>query len=171
MMFPGVVTALVVTLARFPGGPPLASASGRFFVENVDLEGKSSVRSHALFVTERQSRERRLLLQYGRDVAVAWAPDRDALAVVNHVGSTQTTLSVFVVEKGAAFRKVDVGDALYAAFPSLRGELTSYLHVHLELVQWRRGGAVECKLRASGGSGPDVSRRYVVGPDGQAKRL
>jgi hypothetical protein len=171
MMFPGVVTALVVTLARFPGGAPQASASGRFVVENVDLDGKSSQRSHALFVTERESKERRLLLQYARAVSVAWAPDRDAVAVVNHVGSTQTTLSIFLVEQGAAFRRVDVGDALYAAFPNLRGELTSYLHVHLELVQWRRGGSVECRLRASGGSGRDLSRRYAVGLDGQARQL
>jgi hypothetical protein len=171
MIFPGVVTALIVTLARFPGGAPQASASGRFLVENVDLEGKSSTRTHALFVTERRSKERRLLLQYGRDVSVAWAPDRDVLAVMNHLGSTQTTLSLFVVEQGGTFRKVDVGDALYAAFPNLRGELTSYLHVHLELVQWRHGGAVECKLRASGGSGKDVSRRYEVNVDGRAKRI
>lgn len=171
MMFPGVVTALVVTLARFPGGAPLASASGRFVVENVDLEARSASRSHALFVTERPSKARKLLLQYGREVRVAWAPDRDVLAVMNRVGSTQTTVAVFVLEQGGAFRKVDVGDTLYAAFPNLRGELTSYLHVHLEVVQWRRGGGLECRLRASGGSGPDLLRRYLVGLDGKARQL
>jgi hypothetical protein len=172
-MFASVVTALVLTLtvARYPGDGPKTSASGRFVVANVDLEQKSTTRSHALFVTERRTQARKLLLQYPRDVDVAWAPDRDALAVTSRVGSTQTTLALFTVEDGATFRKLDVTEALYAAFPSLRGELNQYLHVHLQLVRWRPGGAVECQLRASAGSGPNVARKYVVGLDGQAKRI
>lgn len=171
MTFSGVVAAIVFTVARFPGGGPLPSASGRLVVENVELEGKSAARAHALFVTDRATRERKLLLQYARSVAVAWAPDRDALAVMNRVGNTQSTLVIYTMEKGVNYRKTDVAEVLYAAFPNLRGELTSYLHVHLELVQWRRDGGLECRLRASGGSGPDVLRRYLVTRDGKAERL
>jgi hypothetical protein len=168
----GIVTALVVALARFPGGAPLASPSGRFVVENEDRNPDAAVRhAHALHLVERRTRERHLLLEYGREVAAAWAPDRDALAITNHVGSTQSTLLVVLVEPGGTLRQVDVGEALYAAFPSLRGELVSYLHVHLELVRWRRGGVVECRLRAYAGSGPELTRRYAVSTDGQAELL
>jgi hypothetical protein len=171
-MLAGVVTALVVAVAGFPGGAPLTSASGRFIVENEDRPPDAPARyQHALYVVERRTKERRLLLEYARALTAAWAPDRDALAVTNHVGSTQSTLTVFVLEPGGALRKLDAGEALYAAFPNLRGELVSYLHVHLELVQWQRGGVVECKLRAYAGTGPDLNRRYLVNVDGQAQVL
>jgi hypothetical protein len=169
-MYAGLLTALVLAVARYPGHAPLASASGRFVVANVELDQKTGRFPHALFVTERSSNARKLLLQYPREATVAWAPDRDALAVTTQVGSTQTTLTLFVVESGAAFRKLDVAEALYAAFPSLRGELSQYLHVHVELVAWHGGGAVDCQLRATAGNGPNISRRYAVTVDGQAKR-
>ena len=163
----GVVTALVVALARFPGGAPLASASGRFIVENEDRPPDAPARYlHALYVVEKRTKERRLLLEYARNVTAAWAPDRDAIAVTNHVGSTQSTLSVFLFDHDGTSRRLDAGEALYAAFPNLRGELVSYLHVHLELVQWHRGGVVECKLRAYAGAGKEITRRYLVNVDG-----
>jgi hypothetical protein len=168
-MIASLVSALVLTLARYPGDAPAPSASRRFVVESVSREQPSRAGNHyQLFVVELGSGARRPLLEYPRHVTVVWAPDREALAVTNEVGSTQTTLALFVLE-GDAFRKLDVGEALYASFPGLRGELSTYLHVHIELVTWRRDG-VECRLRASAGNGPKVSRRYVVGVDGKARR-
>ena len=169
-MIASLVSALVLTLARYPGDAPAPSASRRFVVENETREQPSRAGNHyQLFVVEQRSGARRPLLEYPRHVTVAWAPDREALAVTNELGSTQTTMALFVLE-GDAFRKLDVGEALYASFPGLRGELVPYLHVHLELVGWRRDG-VECRLRAYAGTGPNVSRRYVVGVDGKAKRV
>jgi hypothetical protein len=168
-MIASLLSALVLTLARYPGDGPVASASRRYVVENETREQPSRAGNHhQLFVVERGSGTRRPLLEYRRQVTVAWAPDREAIAVTNEVGSTQTTLALFVLE-GDGFRKLDVGEALYASFPGLRGELVPYLHVHLELVGWRRDG-VECRLRAYAGTGPNVTRRYVVGLDGKAKR-
>jgi hypothetical protein len=169
-MIAGLAVALVLGVAQYPGDAPLASASRRFTVANEDrAEASRAGNHHVLYVVERRSGARRPLLEYPRQVTVAWAPDREALAVTNHVGSTQTTLAVFVLE-GDAFRKVDVAEALFAAFPNLRGELAPYLHVHLELVGWRRDG-VECRLRAYAGQGPNLARRYAVSGDGRAKRL
>jgi hypothetical protein len=169
-MIASLVSALVLTLARYPGDGPVASASRRYVVENETREQASRAGNHhQLFVVERGSGTRSALLEYPRQVTVAWAPDREALAVTNEVGSTQTTMALFVLE-GRAFRKLDVGEALYTAFPGLRGELMSYLHVHIELVGWRHDG-VEVRLRASAGSGPNVNRKYVVGVDGKAKKV
>jgi hypothetical protein len=171
-MFASVVTALVLALARYPGDGPAVSASRRFTVSSEDRADPRARYQHALYVAERGgTNARRVLLEYPRSVSVAWAPDRDVVAVTNHVGSTQSSVSLFVVEPGATFRKVDVAEALYAAFPNLRGELVSYLHVHLELVQWRRDGLVECRLRAYAGAGPELTHRYAVSADGVAKRL
>jgi hypothetical protein len=163
----GILTAVVVTLARFPGAAPLQSPSGRFVVENEDRPPNTPARYlHALYVTEKRTRERRLLVEYARNVQVAWAPDRDALAVTNHVGSTQSTLTVYLFDRDGASRKLDAAETLYAAFPNLRGELVPFLHVHLALVQWHRGGAVECRLHAYAGTGKDIDRRYLVNVDG-----
>ncbi len=164
-----LLATLVLSAARYPGDAPLASASRRFVVADEGPDAARASGRHVLYVVERRSGARRPLLEYPRQVTVAWAPDREALAVASEVGSTQTTLSVFVLE-GQTFRKLEVGEALFTTFPNLRGELAPYLHVHLELVGWRRDG-VECRLRAYAGSGPNVSRRYVVSVDGRAKRL
>lgn len=172
LMFASMLTALVLALARYPGDGPHASASGRFEVSNRNRDPRSPVgKSHTLIVTERRSSSKRLLLEYPGKVTVVWAPDRDVLAVTNLAGSTQSTVSLFVLEDGASFRKLDVGAALFAAFPNLRGELAPYLHVHLEVIRWRRDGAVECRLVAYAGNGPRVDRRYTVTADGVAKRL
>jgi hypothetical protein len=169
-MISSLALAVVLAAARYPGDAPLASASRRFTVANEDhAEASRAGNRHVLYVVEKTSGARRPLLEYPREVTVTWAPDREALAVTNHVGSTQTTLSVFVLEQDA-FRKVDVAEALFTAFPSLRGELAQYLHVHVELVAWRRDG-VECRLRASAGTGPNIARRYAVSADGRAKRI
>jgi hypothetical protein len=168
-MIATLLAALLLSAAQYPGDAPLSSASRRFTVANEDrTEASKAGNRHALYVVERKSGNRLPLLEYPRQVTVAWAPDREALAVTNHVGSTQTTLSFFVLE-GGSFRKVDVAEALFASFPNLRGELAPYLHVHLELVGWRRDG-VECRLRASAGTGPNVSRQYLVTANGKAKR-
>jgi hypothetical protein len=165
-----VALALVVILAAgtsYPGTlASTASASGRYAVENVDLnEPTAAGNQHALFLVDHVARTRRLLMEYGRHVEVTWAPGRDVLAVTDHAGSSDSDVLVFEIDQGKVGRKLALFSIVTAARPDLGREVRRHGHRYLELIRWTGAGRLECRLRAHDGGAP-IDARLDVGLDG-----
>jgi hypothetical protein len=170
-----VALALVVTLTAatsYPGTlASTASSSGRYTVENVDLDEPTAAGNHhALFLVDHTAPSRGLLMEYGRNVEVSWAPDRDAVAVTEHAGSSDAEVLVFMIENGRVTRRVALLSLVTAARPELGREVRRHGHRYLDLVRWNDAGRLECRLRANDGGTP-IDARLDIGLDGTVSSI
>jgi hypothetical protein len=140
-----------VAQVQFPGPAHAPDPSGRYDVVYRELPTEAPENRHELSLRDTAGGQQRRLLTFGRSAAVLWAPDGNAVAITNWLGSNVSEVTVFF--SAGTPHPIDIDDELSRAFGALP-ERYQNDHVYVEAVRWLSARTLRFRLWGHGDHNP-----------------
>ena len=109
------------------------SPDGRFTIEGEPCASDANTFDRRIWLKDQQTGERRLLLEFERNVRVGWAPKGNLFFVNDSGGSSESEAYVYIPTED---RRIDLIHWIDEAFPRDR-RFEHDSHHYLDVVRWR----------------------------------